>query len=104
MHGILIVRLSETNVPLHDYYRDSTTEAPTIYDVHLLQICSGTLLSIPNTLGTASSVLIKGGILISGVVLYSVLCTVAGTVHGVLIEGDVFILGYPYRGVPLYSH
>ena len=60
--------------------------------------------SIPDTLGTASSVLIKGGILISGVVLYSVLCTVAGTVHGVLIEGDVFILGYPYRGVPLYSH
>ncbi len=30
---------------------------------------------IPDTLGTAQSVLIKGGVLISGVVLYTVLCS-----------------------------
>ena len=36
---------------------------------------SGTPLYIPDTLGTASSVLIKGDILISGVVLYTDLCS-----------------------------
>ena len=43
--------------------------------------------SIPNTLGAASSVLIKGGVLISGVLLYtSLLHIVAGTTGGVLIN------------------
>jgi hypothetical protein len=41
-------------------------------------------------LGTADSVLIKGGVLISGVILY---LHVAGTKHSVLINGDVLISG-----------
>ena len=47
--------------------------------------------SIPDTLGTASSILIKGGVLISGVV-----CThlyVAGTMHSVPIKGGALISG-----------
>ena len=53
----------------------------------------------PLSLGTASSVLINGGILISVVILYTytvhVCILVAGTVHGVLIKGDVPFQGYP---------
>ena len=50
------------------------------------------LLSIPDTLGTVLSVLmIKGGVLISGVILYTFLYS--WTMHSVLIKGDVLILG-----------
>ncbi len=54
--------------------------------------------SIPDTLGPAHSVLIKGGVLISGVVSYTSLCS-----YSALIKGDVLISGCPYRGVPLYK-
>ena len=47
--------------------------------------------SIPDTLRTAYSVLIKGGVLIS-VVVY-ILVYVAGTMHGVLTKGGVLISG-----------
>ena len=46
-------------------------------------------LSTPDTLGTAYSVLIKEGVLISGVVLYTFYIPVTGTVHGVQIKGVV---------------
>ena len=57
--------------------------------------------SIPDTLGTASSVLIKGGVLISGVVLYTFYVT--GTVHGVLIKGDPYFRGVLTEGFHCYS-
>ena len=58
------------------------------------------------TLVIVLSALIKGSVLISGVVLYASLYIrvhVAGTVGSILIEGDVLISSgvYPYRGAPL---
>ena len=49
--------------------------------------------SIPDTLGTATNVLIKGGVFISGVAFYVHTC-IAGTMHSVLIKGDVLIEGF----------
>ena len=42
------------------------------------------------------SILIKGGVLTSGVV-FCTLFYVAGTVHGILIIGDVLVQGCPYN-------
>ena len=54
--------------------------------------------SIPDILGTASSVLIKGSVLISGVILYTFSCS-WGHVYSVLIKGDVLSSGVPlWRG------
>ena len=59
--------------------------------------------SIPYTLGTAQSVLIKGGVLISGVVLYTL--RVAGTKYSVPIKGDVHISRMSlYRGFTIIVH
>ena len=50
--------------------------------------------SIPDTTGTDQRVMIKGGVLISGVVLYTSLhMYIAGTMHSVLIKADVLISG-----------
>ena len=46
---------------------------------------------IPDTLGTASSIRIKGGVIISE--LFYTLFYVAGTMHGVRIKGAVLISG-----------
>ena len=61
--------------------------------------------SIPDTLGTASSALIKGGVLISEVHLYtSLLLYVAGTMDGVLIKVDVLSSGVSlWRGSTVVS-
>ncbi len=52
--------------------------------------------SIPDTLGPVQSVLIKGGVLISGVVLYTSLCS-WGHAYSVLIKGDVLISGVSFK-------
>jgi hypothetical protein len=59
--------------------------------------------SIPDTLGTAWNALIKGGVLISGVVLYTVLQYVAGTMHGVLIKGGMLDVLQLIKGGVLIS-
>ena len=59
-------------------------------DIHTLLEDNHTY--VRTKLGSCISVLIKGGFLISGVVLYTSLCK-AETMHSVLIKGGIIISG-----------
>ena len=82
----------------HPYLFDGVEPEPFELGEHLveasgmLSVC-GWSPSIPDTLGTAECVMIKGGVLIAGVVLYTLLFE-AGEMCSVLIEMSSF-LGCP---------